>query len=114
MKRFGLEPNEIDKIYKLGNTGGFYRRTDAENLYAMFDRHDEEMQKAMQEPGFAFQAFDYELANHEYVITHNPEDTLRALGMSIEEVNSNPMLLEALRKAIKAQHESPFYKMWNE
>jgi hypothetical protein len=29
MSKFGLTPDDKDKIYKLGNTGGFYLRTDA-------------------------------------------------------------------------------------
>ncbi|NYC95062.1 hypothetical protein DFN09_003049 [Clostridium acetobutylicum] len=32
MKKLGLEPSETNKIYKFGNTGGFYKRTDSAKL----------------------------------------------------------------------------------
>ena len=36
MRKFGLDPKDTDKIYKLGSTGGFYLRTDADKLHEMF------------------------------------------------------------------------------
>ena len=47
MKKLGLSPNDTKKIYRLGNTGGYYRREDAESLNEMFFRHAEELQGAI-------------------------------------------------------------------
>lgn len=47
MRSLGLGPSETDKIYALGDTGGFYRRTDAPRLQEMFDRHERERQEAI-------------------------------------------------------------------
>jgi len=106
MKKLGLDPSETDKLYKLGGTGGFYRKTDAEALHGMFNRHDKEMKQAMEtDDQFIYDAFDYELGNHEYIVTYSVTDTLRALGLTMEEVNNNPRLLSALKKARKAQED---------
>ena len=40
-----------------------------------------------------------ELANHEYCITYDLEDTLNALGFTIEEINADKRLLHGLKKA---------------
>lgn len=109
MKRIGLEPGDLKKIYKLGNTGGFYRKSDAPAFHEMMDRHDAEMAAAIAADktgeGFIFQMFDYELANHEYCITYDLEPTLNALGLTEEEVNADPRLLWGLSMAIKKQGE---------
>lgn len=107
MRKFGLNPTDIDKIYKLGDSGGFYRREDAQRLHDMWDRHGNEMQAAIDADtigqGFIFDMFNYELSNHEFVVTHDITDTLDALGLTIEEVRDNKKLLHGLNKAIKAQ-----------
>ena len=45
--------------------------------------------------------FIYELANHEYCITYDLEETLNALGLSVEEINADERLLHGLNKAIE-------------
>lgn len=103
MRKLGLEPTDTDKIYKLGNTGGFYRKTDSPKLNEMFTRHTDEMEKAIAEDkdgtGFIYDMFSYELANHEYCITYDEEPTLDACGLTIEEVNQNKALASGLKKA---------------
>ena len=51
--------------------------------------------------GYIYQMFLYELANHEYCITYDYEDTFDALGLTAEQVNSDKRLLRGLRKATK-------------
>jgi hypothetical protein len=45
--------------------------------------------------------FLYELANHEYCITYDLEDTLDALALTVDEINADPRLLHGLEKALK-------------
>lgn len=99
MRKLGLEPTDTDKVYKLGGTGGFYRKEDSSALHEMFDRHSKELSDAMQDEEFIFEAFDYELGNHEFIVTGDVTDAVEALGMTVEEVYENPKMLNALKKA---------------
>ncbi|HCT0310951.1 TPA: hypothetical protein LQN95_002486 [Staphylococcus pseudintermedius] len=65
----------------------------------------EEFQKLMQSDEFAFNAFKYELANHEFVITYDYEDALDALELEYSELDSR--LLDLLKKA-KEQYLKEF------
>lgn len=107
MKKLGLEPTDTDKVYRLGGTGGFYKKTDAEALHGMFKRHSTEMQQAIDSDetgeGFIFEMFDYELGNHEYTYTNTIEDAINALGLTPDDIRSNERLQNGLRKAKKAQ-----------
>ena len=105
MRSLGLEPDDTDKVYGLPGTGGFYRRSDADALHEMFGRHEKELKEAMQDEQFVFEAFDYELGNHEFIVTGDVEDAVNALGLTIDEVNENPKLIAGLQKAVKAQRE---------
>ena len=108
MEKLGLKPTDTDKIYSIGH-GGYIRRTDSEAMHKMFARHAEEMKKAIAEDttgdGFIFDMFNYELANHEYIITGDIEDTLNCLDLTIEEINADKRLLHGLKKAIRNQCE---------
>lgn len=102
MSKWGLTPDDTDKIYKIGG-GGYIRKSDSEAMENMFARHEAERKAAMQDEEFAFEAFNYELGNHEYCITGELDDTLDALGLTINEVNADPKLANALKRAIAAQ-----------
>lgn len=108
MAKLGLEASDTDKIYSIGG-GGYVRKTDSQAMGEMFGRHAREMQEAIDaDPtgdGFIFEMFDYELGNHEYVITWDVDPTLDALGLTIEEVNASEKLKHGLQKAKKAQYD---------
>ena len=105
MESWGLTENDTDKIYKVGGTGGFYRREDSKLIFATFEENQLEMNAAISNDldgsGFIKDMFRYELANHEYCITYDLEPTLDALGMTVDEVNSSPALLNGLRLAMR-------------
>ncbi|MBQ9167937.1 MAG: hypothetical protein IJX67_05970 [Oscillospiraceae bacterium] len=107
MEKLGLAPEDTDKIYKLGHTGGFYRKTDAQALHELFDRHAKEKAEAIAADttgeGYIYDMFNYELANHEYGYTRDLEPTLDALGLTVEEINADERLLRGLQKARKEQ-----------
>ena len=44
-------------------------------------------------------AFIYELANHEYCITYNVDDTLDALNITLEELKNDERLKKILKEA---------------
>jgi hypothetical protein len=104
MAKWGLTPYDTDKIYYIG-VGGYVRKSDVEAMHEMFARHEAEHKTAMQDDEYLFSMFNYELANHEYGYTGELDDTLDALGLTIEEINTNPRMADALKRAIAAQED---------
>ena len=96
----GLEKlNTIkENIRSLGN-GGFIKKEDVKEWQDILIRHSEEHKKAMDDKGYAYNMFRYELSNHEFMITYDLEETLSSLNLTIEEVKKNSFLLEQLEKA---------------
>jgi len=105
MARFGLSPDDTDKIYCLKGTGGFYLRSDAERLHRMFDRQHEEHKAAIAADatgyGYIFDMFYYELNNHEYGYTGYIEDTLNAIEITVDEINADTRFQRALKQAVR-------------
>ena len=106
VERFGLTPEDTDKIYSIGNCG-YVRKTDADAMHEMFERHAQEREVAIREnkDDYLYHMFNYELANHEYSYTGDLTDTLDALGLTIEYVKAIPQMDEALKRACKHQME---------
>ena len=79
LEKFGATPSELFRH----PSSGFYRKTDAPKLHAMINRHNQELEAAMQDDDFMIDAIRYELANHEYCITFDRTDTVEALGLDM-------------------------------
>jgi hypothetical protein len=101
----------------MGGSGGFYLRTDSKLIFATLEENEIEMQAAIRNDidgsGFIKDMFSYELANHEYCVTFDLEPTLDALGLSVDEVNNSPALLNGLLLAkneyLKQAEENGWY-----
>ena len=105
MEKWGLTPDDTDKIYSIGG-GGYVRKSDAEAMHKMFERHELERKMARKHgDDYLFEMFNYELANHEYSYTGDLTDTLEALGLTMDEINADPKMADALKRAIAAQEE---------
>ena len=104
MAKWGLLPTDTDKILHIGS-GCYIRKTDREAFHELVDRLDREKQEAIAADttgdGIIKDMFLYELANHEYCITYDLDDTLDALGLTVDEINADPRLLRGLEKALK-------------
>jgi len=109
MQKLGLKPEDTDKIYKLGDTGGYYRCSDDKKLKSIFKKHREEMQAAINADkkgtGFIYEMFYSALSGCEYNFTEDSEPALEILGLSMEEITKNKNLLRGFNKAIKAQKD---------
>ena len=99
MEKLGLGITETKKILSIGR-GGFIRKTDVDAFNAMFDRIRAEEAEARRNDDYLFQMFSYELSNHEYCYTHDLTDTLRSLGLTLEEIKDNKQMNDSLVKAI--------------
>lgn len=104
MGKWGLLPTDTDKILHIGS-GCYIRKTDRDAFHELVDKLDREKKEAIaaDTTGDAIikDMFLYELANHEYCITYDLEDTLDALGLTVDEINADPRLLRGLEKALK-------------
>ena len=103
MAKWGLKPTDTDKVYKLGNTGGFYRKEDSDFIRGTLQRHARELEAAIDSDetgdGFIYDMFVCELFNHEYGYTGDPEEAVNACGYTMEEIQNDKKLSYSLRKA---------------
>ena len=110
MEKWGLTVNDTDKICSIGG-GCYIRKADIAAFTTLINKTAAELKNAITAEltgdGFIFDMFVYELANHEYCITYDLEDTLDALGLTAEQINADKRLSHGLNKAIKTYLKSP-------
>lgn len=95
-KRLGVV--EDTELYR-GYAGMFYRKKDAETLRAMMRRFDKEKREAFKDDKFFYDAVYSELANHEYCITYEDEETLDARGITMEALEADQRMGKIYCKA---------------
>ena len=102
MRKLGLDPSETDKVVSV-SYGAFIRREDHDALMEMFERHSKEERDAFikNEDDWAYHAFRYELANHEYSYTGDYEPALEACGFTLDELKQYPDLVVTFRRAMR-------------
>lgn len=104
VEKFGLKPTStnIKKLCSIG-MGGYMKKDEVHLLHEMILRHADEFNKEVAADktgdGFIYDAFNYELDNHEYCITLDATETLEVLGFTMEEINADPRLLHGFKKA---------------
>jgi hypothetical protein len=104
MDKWGLKPTHRSQIIYIGG-GSFVRKSDYKAMHEMFALHEAEHKAAMKDDEYLYQMFNYELGNHEYGYTQDLTDTLEALGLTIDEINADPRMADALKRAIAAQED---------
>ena len=104
MQKWGLTVNDTDKIVSIGG-GCYLRKCDVQAFGVLPTGFEAKKANAITADktgdGYIYQMFLYELANHEYCITYDYEDTFDALELTIDEINADKRLLHGLRKATK-------------
>lgn len=104
MQKWGLTVKDTDKICSIGG-GCFIRKSDKEAFFNMLKRFKNKTDAAIAADetgdGFIYDMFYYELANHEYCITYEYDETFDALGLTEEQVAADKRLLHGLKKAEK-------------
>ena len=103
MQKWGLDPEkDSDKLVRIP-AGGFIQKKDAQALTDLVQRHDRELQTAIEMDltgeEFIYDMFLYELDNHEYGYTGDPEDAFTALGITYEDVMTDTRLCAGFKKA---------------
>lgn len=102
-----LKANKKDIVQFID--GGFIKENDLKDLKELLKGHSQEIEDYITldktGEGFIYEMFKYELANHEYKITHDLEDTLKSLNITGEEIELKENLKHGLLKAIKEYEE---------
>lgn len=91
-----------EKILSMG-AGCYILKKDVPAYDAMVERQEKERKQARKDKGFQYyyDAFLYELGNHEYCVTADLTDTLDALGMTLKEISKDEVKKSALLKAME-------------
>lgn len=107
-EELGVKDNS--ELISIG-AGGFIRKTDEKALDELINGKEKRMKEAIaSDPtgkGFIKDMFLYELANHEYCITYELDDTLYTLDLTLEEIEKDPRLKLGLQLAKNEYLASP-------
>ena len=60
----------------------------------------------MKDDDFLYDAFNYELANHEFCYTDDISDALDALGLSWEQIKDDQRIMTILKRACENQYDN--------
>lgn len=109
MEKLGLTMNDTDKVFGIFG-GGFVRKSDEKAFNEMNKRHRQEEKEAIKNDltgeGYIKDMFEYELSNHEYGYTFDIEETLNAVGITIDEINNSENLKHGLELALSRYEEN--------
>lgn len=96
--QLGVSDNK--ELLSIGD-GGFIRKTDRQAYLDMVDYLNEKLQQGLfNDDEFLYEAFLYELGNHEYCITYDLTDMLDTLCLDEEQVRNNPRMNKILNTAL--------------
>jgi hypothetical protein len=99
LSRLGTTRENVRAI----GSGGIIRKADYPLFVGMFDRHENECEEAYKDDTFLLGALIYELNNHEYRVTHNAEDALRALNLVIDDYRKRSLLKQAVEQVLSEE-----------
>lgn len=96
-QKLGVKEN--NELISIGN-GGFIRKVDKTAFINLSKDSTKELEEFLSEEDHLFDAFKYELSNHEYCISNDHDSALEALGLSFEELTEEQkkILKRAKRK----------------
>ena len=99
LKHLGV--HAVCEVASIG-AGGFVRKADAKAYVEMCIRHKKERENL-------YQMFLYEMWNHEYGYTHDPEDTLESCGFTMRQIKQSKKKLAAWKRAEKRCFEGSIF-----
>lgn len=105
LAKLGLGPDDLGSLVEIPG-GGYILADRAPEFVKILNSVKRERETALADPvngeQFAFDMFCATLEDHEYSYTGDVTESLDALGISQEDLNNNPVLLDALDRATKA------------
>ena len=104
--KLGVTDNK--ELLSIG-AGGFIRKSDKNEFDNLFIQIDKELSENLNDDEFLYDAFLYEIANHEYCYSCDLTDSLEVLGLTVEQVRADNRMNSILNKAIRAYIEAAEY-----
>ena len=96
LKKLDATPKEIVSL----GYGTYIRKADISDFEKMVTRlNNEKSEMLNNNDRYLYQAFLYELANHEYGYTYDIEPTLQALGLTADQIADDHRLVTILNDA---------------
>ncbi len=88
-----LGANDISECCTVFNHGDIVKKADASKVKAATIRHFEELRDAMKDKEFAYEAFLYEMDNHEYAINWDGDaDVLSCFCMNEKDLEKHDLV----------------------
>ena len=104
--KLGVTDNK--ELLSIG-AGGFIRKSDKNEFDNLFIQLDKELSENLNDDEFLYDAFLYEIANHEYCYSCDLTDSLEVLGLTVEQVRADNRMNSILNKAIRAYIDAAEY-----
>ena len=104
LKQFETETGGRVRLLHIGH-GAYILAQDEKLIDDFLERSDRELAEAMKDDDFLYDAFNYELANHEFCYTDDISDALDALGLSWEQIKDDQRIMTILKRACENQYD---------
>ena len=108
-----LGAKDISECCTIFGHGDIVKKEDASKVIETMKRHNKELHEAMKDPEFAYDAFLYEMCNHEYAINWSAdEDVLSCFGMTeidLEKLGLQCVYQTARRKYFELAGKNGWY-----
>ena len=105
LKQFETEAGGRVRLLYIGQ-GAYILAQDEKLIDEFLKSSDRELAEAMKDDDFLYDAFNYELANHEFCYTDDISDALDALGLSWEQIKDDQRIMKILKRACENQYDS--------
>ena len=112
-----LGVKENSELYRLGSTGGFYRKIDSDLIHGTFDRHAKERRDRIFTPDgidkeYLEEMFYFEMCNHEFAINHDGTAEVWAACFMEDDDMNVPEIKEAWNTAKKRYYADAEKNDW--
>lgn len=104
LKQFETEAGGRVRLLHIGH-GAYILAQDEKLIDEFLERSDRELSEAMKDDDFLYDAFNYELANHEFCYTDDISDALDALGLTWEQIKDDKRIITILKRACEYQYD---------
>lgn len=95
-----INATKEDKLVHIGG-GGIIKKDDLEDFENMFETYRQQHHaNILESEDYVYHMVKYELANHEFMITYELDDTLESCELT-DELLANPIVKATVNKAVK-------------